>query len=70
MVDCAGGPQFRELGCATFVMLQGAGPRKVSASGAAMPEIHVLMSARLVLRPPLVVKKPILEGLLEPKLLL
>ena len=47
-----------------------AGQRKVAASGEATPEIHVIMSARLVLHPPLVVKKPILRSLLEPKLLL
>ena len=70
MADYVGVPHFQELGCAMFAMHQGAGPRKVAVSGVVMPEIHVLLPARLVPHPSLVVKKPILDGLLEPKLLL
>ena len=54
----------------TSAMLQGVGPRKVVASGAATPETGVTMLARLVLHPLLVVKRPILERLPEPRLLL
>ena len=68
MADYVGVLQFRELGCAMFVMHQGAGPRKVAVSGAVMPEIRVLLLVHPVPRSPLVEKKPILEGLLEPKL--
>ena len=68
MADYVGVLQFRELGCAMFVMHQCAGPRKVAVSGVVMPEIRVLLLVRLVPHSPLVEKKPILEGLLEPKL--
>ena len=68
MADCVGDLPFQELGCAMSVMLQGAGPRRIVASGAVMPEIRVLLLVHLSSRPPLVVRQPILEGLLEPKL--
>ena len=68
MADCVGVLLFRELGFAMFVMLQGAGPRKIAASDAVMPEIRVLFLVHPVPRSPLVAKQPILEGLLVPKL--
>ena len=68
MADFVGVLQFRELGCAMFVLIHGAGQRKVAVSGVGMPEIHVFLLVRPVLRSALVEKKPILVGLLEPKL--
>ena len=63
-------PHHHHHRCATLAMLQDVGPRKVVASGAATPETRVTMLARLVLHHPLVVKRPILERLPEPRLLL
>ena len=54
--------QFRELGCAMFVMLQGAGPRKVDVSGVGMPEIHVFLLMRLVPRSRWLRKSPSWKG--------